>query len=140
MLSITVTGSNRSSLALAAYPVVRCRRWSVYVHRTPPEVEVKSIRRAGATGLPYGDASWVNRPATRLKLDLTIRPRGRPKKTAKLLIHNCRTYWKWGSAYNADFDNLEQTLFNFVENIKGRKRGAGDVVSRHLLATISPYR
>jgi len=69
--------------ALAAYPAVRCRRWSAYVHQTPPEAEVQSIRRSSETGLPYGDPSWVKRLAKRLKLDLTIRPRGRPKNTAK---------------------------------------------------------
>ncbi len=69
--------------ALAAYPAVRCRRWSAYVHQTPPETELESIRRGNETGLPYGDPSWVKRLAKRLNLDLTIRPRGRPKKTAE---------------------------------------------------------
>ena len=69
--------------ALAAYRAVRCRRWSAYVHQTPPETEFKSIRRSNATGLPYGDSSWVKRLANRLKLDLAIRPRGRPRKAAK---------------------------------------------------------
>ena len=69
--------------ALAAYPAVRRRRWSAYVHQTPPEAEVESIRRSSAAGLPYGESSWVKRLANRLKLDLTIRPRGRPKKAAK---------------------------------------------------------
>jgi len=69
--------------ALAAYPAVRQRRWSAYVHQTPPEAEVQSIRRSNETGLPYGDPPWLKRLAKRLKLDLTIRPRGRPKKTAK---------------------------------------------------------
>jgi hypothetical protein len=37
---------------------------------------LEAIRRASATGLPYGDAAWVKR----LELDLIIRPRGRPRK------------------------------------------------------------
>jgi putative transposase len=31
-------------------------------------------------GCPYGDAPWVQRTATRFKLESTLRPRGRPKK------------------------------------------------------------
>jgi len=69
--------------ALAAYPAVRCRRWSAYVHQTAPEAELAAIRRSGETGLPYGESSWVKQLARRLNLDLTIRPRGRPRKSAK---------------------------------------------------------
>jgi hypothetical protein len=39
-----------------------------------------AIRRSSATGLPYGDDRWVDRLARKLGLDLTIRPRGRPRK------------------------------------------------------------
>jgi putative transposase len=67
--------------ALAAYPAVRCRRWSAYVHQEPPEAELAAIRRSNERGLPYGEAPWVARLAKQLDLDLTIRPRGRPRKT-----------------------------------------------------------
>jgi putative transposase len=66
--------------ALAAYRAVRQRRWSAYVHAAPEEAELAAIRRSSATGLPYGAAGWVDRLARRLKLDLAIRPRGRPRK------------------------------------------------------------
>jgi putative transposase len=66
--------------ALAARDAARQRRWSAYVHREPEESELAAIRRSNATGLPYGAGAWVERLARRLKLDLTIRPRGRPRK------------------------------------------------------------
>jgi len=66
--------------AMAAYPAVRRRRWSAYVHQTPPESELKAIRRSNETGLPLGETKWVDRLAKKLNLDLTIRPRGRPRK------------------------------------------------------------
>ena len=69
--------------ALAAGAVTRQRRWSAYVHQTPEESELAAIRRSNETGLPYGQRSWVNRLCRRLKLDLTIRPRGRPPKTTQ---------------------------------------------------------
>ena len=40
--------------ALAAYPAVRQRRWSAYIHQQPEEAELTAIRRSSETGLPYG--------------------------------------------------------------------------------------
>jgi len=69
--------------ALAGYAAVRQRRWSAYVHAEAEEAELAAIRRSSETGLPYGAAGWVDRLSRKLKLDLTIRPRGRPRKEAK---------------------------------------------------------
>ena len=61
---------------------VRQRKWAEKVHRPIDEAALDAIRRSSATGLPYGDATWVKRLAKRLELDLTIRPRGRPRKAS----------------------------------------------------------
>src|SRR5581483_10770783 len=53
---------------------------SQLVHQGLTEPELDAVRRSVATGLPYGSPEWVNRLAKRLDLDLTIRPRGRPRK------------------------------------------------------------
>ena len=66
--------------ALATYPAVRQRRWSAYVHQTTEDAELATIRRSNATGLPYGSSTWVDQLCRKMKLDLTIRPRGRPRK------------------------------------------------------------
>ena len=58
---------------------VRQRKWAQKVHRPMEDAQLDAIRRSSATGLPYGDASWVKRLAKRLELDLVIRPRGRPR-------------------------------------------------------------
>ena len=50
------------------------------IHQSPPDEEFAAIRRKNETGLPFGEARWVTRLAKRLDLDLTIRPRGRPKR------------------------------------------------------------
>ncbi len=65
---------------LSPYPAVRQRKWSEVVHRPLEEQTLASIRRSSGTGLPYGDPAWVERLAKKLNLDLTIRPRGRPRK------------------------------------------------------------
>ncbi len=66
--------------ALGKGEATRRRHWSAYVHQTPDADELSAIRRSSETGLPYGESSWVNRLSKRLKLDLVIRPRGRPRK------------------------------------------------------------
>ena len=66
--------------ALAARPATRCRRWSSFVHQSPSDDELDALRRSTRTGLPFGAADWVAALSARLQLDLTIRPRGRPRK------------------------------------------------------------
>jgi putative transposase len=68
--------------ALGASPATRQRRWTAYVHQTPDADELADIRRSSETSLPYGERSWIERLSRSLKLDLTIRPRGRPRKPA----------------------------------------------------------
>jgi putative transposase len=66
--------------ALASTAAARQRKWAALVHRPIAENTLASIRRSNETGLPFGDPAWVKRLARRLDLDLTIRPRGRPRK------------------------------------------------------------
>ena len=65
---------------LSPYPKALRQKWSVKVHRPIDEQTLSAIRRASATGLPYGSEARVKRLAKKLDLDLTIRPRGRPRK------------------------------------------------------------
>jgi putative transposase len=66
--------------ALSPHSKTRQRKWSEKVHRPLDDAKLDAIRRSSATGLPFGDSAWVKRLAKRLELDLTIRPRGRPRK------------------------------------------------------------
>jgi len=63
--------------ALSPYKAVCRRRWSALAHRGPPEAELVATDRGNETGPPHGEVNWVEDLAVRLKLDLTIRPRGR---------------------------------------------------------------
>jgi putative transposase len=63
---------------------VRQRKWSRWVHQHREEATLQATRRCCATGLPYGDATWLKRLAKQLEMDLTIRRRGRPRKTRPL--------------------------------------------------------
>ena len=66
--------------ALGATPAARRRRWAAFVHREPAEAELAALRRSVQTGLPFGTPAWVEQLGRDLGLDLTIRPRGRPRK------------------------------------------------------------
>jgi putative transposase len=65
---------------LSPFAKVRQRKWAEKVHLPLADEELAAIRRSSAAGLPYGDAAWIKRLARRLDLDMTIRPRGRPRK------------------------------------------------------------
>ncbi len=69
---------------LGPSPAVRRRKWAEKVQRPMQELVLASIRRSGESGRPYGDQNWVRRLAKRLDLDLTIRPRGRPRKVERV--------------------------------------------------------
>jgi putative transposase len=64
---------------LSPYAAVRARKWSEQVHQPLPESTLEAIGRSNESGRPYGSPRWVERLAKRLDLDLTIRPRGRPR-------------------------------------------------------------
>jgi putative transposase len=68
---------------LSAYPQVRARKWAEKVHLPLEEQTLARLRQSNDRGLPYGDPAWVERLAERLDLDLTIRPRGRPRKAVE---------------------------------------------------------
>ncbi|HEX4147415.1 MAG TPA: transposase [Pirellulales bacterium] len=66
---------------LSPYPAVRQRRWAELVHAPLAEPTLAAIRRSNSGSLPYGDPNWIKRLSKTLQLDLTVRPRGRPRKT-----------------------------------------------------------
>jgi putative transposase len=65
---------------LAEWPVARPQGWLAEVNRAMREETLKEVRQAAARGTPLGTESWRTRMAARLGLDLTLRPRGRPRK------------------------------------------------------------
>ncbi|HVA44771.1 MAG TPA: transposase [Pirellulales bacterium] len=65
---------------LASWPLRRKSGWVEWVNAPPNEAELTAIRRSVERGNPYGSESWNERTIRRLGLELTIRPRGRPRK------------------------------------------------------------
>jgi putative transposase len=63
-------------------PVHLPRDWVKRVQSPETEAELAALRRSVARGSPYGEDSWQERTARRLGLQSTLRPRGRPQKSA----------------------------------------------------------
>ena len=62
-------------------PVPRRRDWPRHVAEPQTEAELLALRRSVNRGTPYGSETWQRRTITRLGLESTLRPRGRPHKT-----------------------------------------------------------
>jgi putative transposase len=62
-------------------PVERPADWLKWVNKALTPVELEVLRRSVNRGAPYGDAGWSAATATKLGLESTLRPRGRPRKT-----------------------------------------------------------
>ena len=64
-------------------PVERGRNWVATVNRPMTDDELAAIRVSVNRGTPWGDPKWQRKTATRLGLESTLRPRGRPPASEK---------------------------------------------------------
>jgi putative transposase len=76
-------GSAEERALLAAWPMARRANWAAHVNSPQTEAEVMALGRSVERGVPWGDAAWTERTASRLGLESTLRPRGRPRKGTK---------------------------------------------------------
>jgi putative transposase len=65
---------------LSALPVRRPVNWSKIVNDPLEQKLEKQVREAIKRGRPFGDPAWVAKTASRLGLEFTLRPHGRPRK------------------------------------------------------------
>ena len=61
-------------------PVARPKNWLAYVQQPLTPAELARVRQSIMRGTPYGDDGWRKRTATKLGLEASLRPRGRPRK------------------------------------------------------------
>jgi putative transposase len=60
--------------------VERRRRWRATMRGAQDEAELATVRSSLRSGRPFGASQWTKRMADRLGIELTPRPRGRPRK------------------------------------------------------------
>ena len=65
---------------IEAGPVVRPEPWLAWINESMTEAEVQQIRESVNRGAPFGSKPWTPVTATRLGLEASLRPIGRPQK------------------------------------------------------------
>ena len=73
-------GKSQQRELLADWPVPIPRQWLAAVNRPQAEADLDALKLCVARGRPCGGDLWVKRTATRLGIESTLRPRGRPRK------------------------------------------------------------
>ena len=68
----------------------RRRRWRAKLRSAQKQDELTAVRDSLRTGRPLGSPAWVEGVATRLGIDLTPRPRGRPRKEESAPVRGAR--------------------------------------------------
>ena len=68
---------------LADWPTPRPRRWLDFVNKPETAAEVAALRQCIKRGSPFGSEDWTTAAVKDLRLESSIRPRGRPKKDTK---------------------------------------------------------
>ncbi|HEU5116037.1 MAG TPA: hypothetical protein VFT74_05105, partial [Isosphaeraceae bacterium] len=77
----TATGHS-SPIELTPGPLARNAAWINRVNKPLSDAELDALRHCVARGTPFGAENWVSKTATSLGLESSVRPRGRPRKTA----------------------------------------------------------
>jgi putative transposase len=75
-------GAAEDQRMLAPWPLSRQANWVQQVNEPLTESELAAVRRSVQRGSPFGGPRWRDRTVERLQLQITTRPRGRPKKDA----------------------------------------------------------
>ena len=70
----------KKSQGLSDWPLMRPRQWVKLVNESQTDEELEPVRQCVQRGRPFGKESWVQRITSRLNLESTLRPRGRPKR------------------------------------------------------------
>jgi putative transposase len=70
---------NSPDLRLSEWPMPRPANWVDHVNEPGSQDEVEDLRRLIKRGKPIGSATWQKEVARAMRLDHTMRGRGRPK-------------------------------------------------------------
>ena len=68
---------------LSAWPIDVPTDWVGQVNEAQSAAELEALRRSVNRGTPYGSEAWQMRTAKELRLEFTLRLRGRPRKEAR---------------------------------------------------------
>ena len=70
-----------SPIELAKWPIRRLPAWVERVNEALTAKELQALRHCVTRGRPFGDEPWTKKTVKKHKLESTMRPQGRPKKS-----------------------------------------------------------
>jgi len=73
-------GIAKEGLRLSAGPVPLPPNWDRLTDLLPNEPDLKKLKNCLRRGSPFGHEDWIVKTVNQLELQLTLRPRGRPKR------------------------------------------------------------
>lgn len=73
-------GIAKEGLRLSAGPVPLPPNWDRLADLLPNEPDLKKLKNCLRRGSPFGHEDWIVKTVNQLELQLTLRPRGRPKR------------------------------------------------------------
>lgn len=73
-------GVAKGKSLLSVWPIPRHRDWVRVVTMALSDKDLKRLRWSKERGSPFGEETWVESVARRCDLEMTLRPRGRPRK------------------------------------------------------------
>lgn len=74
-------GTAEEQSLLSAWPIRRSPGWLTHVNQPQTDTELAALCRSVNRGSPFGDGTWSTTAASKLGLEITTRPRGRPPKS-----------------------------------------------------------
>jgi putative transposase len=80
MRSSVSGASKQGDVALSDWPVPKPADWVSFVNQALTTKELEALRLSVQRGRPFGSDSWRTHTAAQLRLESTLRPRGRPLK------------------------------------------------------------
>jgi putative transposase len=73
-------GIAKEGLRISAGPVALPPKWDKLADLLPNEPDLKKLENCLRRGSPFGHEDWIAKTVGHLELELTLRPRGRPRK------------------------------------------------------------
>lgn len=83
--SFAIRQGSDSLFDLSDGPLELPSRWSEIVHQRIADRQLDPLKNSIDRSSPLGDHDWVKSAALKMKLESTLRPRGRPKKSTPLI-------------------------------------------------------
>ena len=65
---------------LSEWPLPRPANWLEIVNRPQTAAELEALRQCVQRGSPFGSADWTARTAKQLRIEPSLRARGRPRR------------------------------------------------------------